>query len=53
MAPLTILFTLDILLGMLALRAVNVPMFTVLRRLTVLVVRACRAGPPSSRTCDL
>lgn len=38
MAPLTFFFTLDIFLGMSALRLVSIPMFTALRRLTVLVV---------------
>ena len=38
MIPLTAFFTVDIFLGMTALRVVNIPMFTILRRLTILVV---------------
>jgi solute carrier family 35, member D1/2/3 len=37
-APITLFFTTDILLGMAALRLVNIPMFTALRRLTILCV---------------
>lgn len=36
--PLTVFFTLDVIVGMAALRFVNIPMFTALRRVSILMV---------------